>query len=70
MKKICIWGAGLYWTNPEPMAFDNPLLIMVNVAVTPQIGSVTIEARNEMSRLAAMNIIQFTRGQKISILVV
>ncbi|HZJ19140.1 MAG TPA: NAD(P)-dependent oxidoreductase, partial [Pricia sp.] len=70
LKNHSIWGAGLDVTNPEPMAFDNPLLRMENVAVTPHIGSATIEARNEMSRLAAMNIIQFTRGEKISNLVV
>src|SRR4029077_10490893 len=54
-----IWGAGFDVTNPEPMDADNPLLSMPNVAVLPHIGSATIEARNEMSRLAAMNIIEF-----------
>lgn len=70
LQNNSIWGAGLDVTNPEPMAFDNPLLRMENVAITPHIGSATIEARNEMSRLAAMNIIQFTRGEKITNLVV
>ena len=54
-----IWGAGLDVTNPEPMDANNPLLSMPNVAVLPHIGSATEEARNEMSRLAAMNIIEF-----------
>jgi glyoxylate reductase len=54
-----IWGAGLDVTNPEPMDVTNPLLSMPNVAVLPHIGSATEEARNEMSRLAAMNIIEF-----------
>jgi phosphoglycerate dehydrogenase-like enzyme len=30
-----IWGAGLDVTNPEPMAADNPLLSMPNVAILP-----------------------------------
>lgn len=60
-----IWGAGLDVTNPEPMQPDNPLLFMENVAVTPHIGSATINARDEMSRLAAINIIEFARGNKI-----
>jgi glyoxylate reductase len=60
-----IWGAGLDVTNPEPMEADNPLLQMENVAITPHIGSATIEARNEMSRLAALNIIQFVLGEPI-----
>lgn len=52
-----IWGAGLDVTNPEPMSPDNPLLFMENVAVLPHIGSATVETRNEMSLLAAKNII-------------
>ncbi|MBM1105591.1 D-glycerate dehydrogenase [Aurantibacter crassamenti] len=61
-----IWGAGLDVTNPEPMQADNLLLNMENVAVLPHIGSATVEARNEMSRLAAWNIIQFSRGETLT----
>jgi glyoxylate reductase len=57
-----ILGAGLDVTNPEPMQIDNPLLEMENVCVLPHIGSATIEARNEMSRMAAENIIQFFKN--------
>jgi glyoxylate reductase len=64
-----IWGAGLDVTNPEPMKKDNPLLDMENVAILPHIGSATVEARNEMSRLAAMNIIEFYKNNKIPHLV-
>jgi glyoxylate reductase len=60
-----IWGAGLDVTNPEPMNSDNPLLSMPNVAVLPHIGSATVEARNEMSRLAAVNIIEFYKHNNI-----
>jgi glyoxylate reductase len=59
-----IWGAGLDVTNPEPMKSNNPLLNMENVAVLPHIGSATVEARSEMSRLAAVNIVEFyTNGR-------
>ena len=58
-----IWGAGLDVTDPEPMKPDDPLLSLENVAITPHIGSATVEARDEMSRLAAQNIIQFSRGE-------
>ncbi len=54
-----IWGAGLDVTNPEPISVNSALLSMPNVAVLPHIGSATVEARNEMSRLAAVNIIEF-----------
>jgi len=60
-----IWGAGLDVTNPEPMDANDPLLSLENVAITPHIGSATVEARDEMSQLAAMNIVQFARGEKV-----
>ena len=65
LKSGTIWGAGLDVTDPEPMKKDNPLLEMENVCILPHIGSATVEARNEMSRIAASNIIEFYRGNKI-----
>lgn len=65
LNKRKIWGAGLDVTDPEPMKADNPLLQMETVAILPHIGSATIEARSEMSRLAAVNIIEYYRGNKI-----
>lgn len=60
-----IWGAGLDVTNPEPMSADNPILKLSNVCVLPHIGSATIEARNGMARLAAGNIIAFSKGEEM-----
>lgn len=57
-----IWGAGLDVTSPEPMAADDPILELSNVCVLPHIGSATVEARNGMARLAARNIIAFSKG--------
>jgi glyoxylate reductase len=65
LEEGIIWGAGLDVTNPEPMDPKNPLLSMPNVSVLPQIGSATVEARNEMSRLAAMNVIEFYKNNHI-----
>lgn len=65
LNKGIIWGAGLDVTNPEPMHADNPLLQMPNVAVLPHIGSATVEARNGMSRLAAENIIEFYKNNRV-----
>jgi glyoxylate reductase len=59
LENSVIWGAGLDVTNPEPMKSDNSLLNMKNVCVLPHIGSATVEARDEMSRLSAQNIIQY-----------
>lgn len=60
-----IWGAGLDVTNPEPMSKDNPLLNMENVTVLPHMGSSTMEARNAMSQIAAMNIIEFYKNGQV-----
>jgi glyoxylate reductase len=60
-----IWGAGLDVTNPEPMQPDNPLLQMENVSVLPHVGSATVETRDKMARLAAMNIIEFYKSKSI-----
>jgi glyoxylate reductase len=62
LQQKIIWGAGLDVTNPEPMGHDNPLLNMPNVCVLPHIGSATVEARNEMSRLAAENVVAGLKG--------
>lgn len=60
-----IWGAGLDVTNPEPMMKDDPILGLSTVCVLPHIGSATMEARNGMAKLAAENIIAFSKGEKM-----
>ncbi|STC95128.1 NAD(P)-dependent oxidoreductase [Chryseobacterium carnipullorum] len=60
-----IWGAGLDVTNPEPMSKESTLLELSNVCVLPHIGSATMEARTGMARIAAENIIAFSKGDKI-----
>lgn len=60
-----IWGAGLDVTNPEPMSADDPILELSSVCILPHIGSATIEARNGMARLAAGNLIAFSKGDKM-----
>jgi len=59
IKTTEILGAGLDVTDPEPMSPDNELLKMENACVLPHIGSATIDARNQMSIIAAENIISF-----------
>ncbi|MBD8082027.1 2-hydroxyacid dehydrogenase [Chryseobacterium caseinilyticum] len=60
-----IWGAGLDVTNPEPMSKENPLLGLSNVCVLPHIGSATEEARNGMAKMAADNLVAFSKGEKM-----
>lgn len=65
LRRGLIWGAGLDVTNPEPIKPDNPLLEMENVCILPHIGSATVEARNEMSRMAAENIISYYKNNTV-----
>ncbi|WP_294290450.1 D-glycerate dehydrogenase [uncultured Chryseobacterium sp.] len=58
-----IWGAGLDVTNPEPMFKDDPMLELSNVCVLPHIGSATVEARTGMAKIAAANLIAFSKGE-------
>lgn len=60
-----IRGAGLDVTNPEPIDVNDPILQLSTVCVLPHIGSATVEARNGMARLAAENIIAFSKGEKM-----
>ena len=64
-----IWGAGLDVSNPEPMHPDNPLLQMANVAVLPHIGSGTVQTRDAMARMTAMNIIEYYQTNKVPFIV-
>lgn len=65
LQNKTIWGAGLDVTHPEPMKADNILLKMSNVAVTPHIGTATIETRNAMARIAAETVIAGLKGLRI-----
>lgn len=60
-----IWGAGLDVTNPEPIEDNDPILQLTNVCILPHIGSATVEARNGMARLAAENLIAFSKSEKM-----
>lgn len=60
-----IWGAGLDVTNPEPIFKDDPILELSNVCVLPHVGSATMEARDGMARIAAENLIAFSKGEKM-----
>jgi lactate dehydrogenase-like 2-hydroxyacid dehydrogenase len=60
-----IWGAGLDVTDPEPISENDLILELSNVCVLPHIGSATIEARNGMAKLAAENIIAFSKGEEM-----
>ena len=60
-KKIA--GVGLDVTDPQPMAGDDPLLLMPQVTILPHIGSGTWQTRIKMAEMAARNLINALSGK-------
>ena len=60
-----IAAAGLDVTTPEPLPTDSPLLKLKNCVVLPHIGSATTSTREEMSVLAAQNLLAGLKGDKM-----
>lgn len=60
-KKICAAGFDVYQNEPD---LNKEFYKLKNVVLLPHIGSATIEARNQMSLLAAKNIIAVLTGKK------
>jgi glyoxylate reductase len=63
LKNGTIWAAGLDVTEPEPLPADHPLLTLPNCLVLPHIASASIKTRDDMSELAADNIINVLGGR-------
>jgi lactate dehydrogenase-like 2-hydroxyacid dehydrogenase len=57
-----IFAAGLDVTTPEPIDRTDPLRLQDNCLILPHIGSATLDARNQMSTMAATNLVQAIAG--------
>jgi lactate dehydrogenase-like 2-hydroxyacid dehydrogenase len=60
-----IAGAGLDVTEPEPIPEDDPLLTLENCVIVPHIASASRHTRREMSRIAATNLLNGLRGERL-----
>jgi glyoxylate reductase len=60
-----IFGAGLDVTDPEPIPIDSPLLKLDNILIVPHIASASITSRNQMSWMAAQNLIAGLKGERL-----
>ena len=60
-----IGAAALDVTEPEPIGLDDPLLTLDNCLIVPHIASASVSARSEMSGIAAQNLINGLRGEKL-----
>ena len=60
-----IFGAGLDVTEPEPIPLDSPLLKLDNILIVPHIASASITSRDEMSWMAARNLVAGLKGEPL-----
>ncbi|XP_043279917.1 glyoxylate reductase/hydroxypyruvate reductase isoform X2 [Venturia canescens] len=63
LKDGTIRSAGLDVMTPEPIPLDSELLKLDNCVVIPHLGSATIETRQEMARMTALNIMAVLNGE-------
>jgi glyoxylate reductase len=60
-----IFAAALDVTDPEPLPPESPLLTLDNCIVAPHIASASWRTRENMSRMAAENLIAGLKGEKL-----
>jgi len=65
LKEKRIFGAGLDVTEPEPIPIDNPLLKLDNIILVPHIASASKTSRDQMSWMAAQNLIAGLKGERL-----
>jgi D-3-phosphoglycerate dehydrogenase len=64
LKEKRIAGAALDVYEVEPIPYDEPLLQLDNVILTPHIGSGTVETRTKMALTVAEDVIRVLKGKK------
>uniref|UniRef100_A0A182VTS2 Glyoxylate reductase/hydroxypyruvate reductase n=1 Tax=Anopheles minimus TaxID=112268 RepID=A0A182VTS2_9DIPT len=57
LKSGTIFAAGLDVMTPEPLPADDELLSLPNAVVIPHLGSATVQTRNNMAEIAALNVL-------------
>ncbi len=60
-----IFAAGLDVTVPEPLPMDHPLLRLENCIIVPHIASASWRTRQNMSTMAAENLIAGLNGKRL-----
>jgi glyoxylate reductase len=60
-----IFAAGLDVTSPEPLPIDDPLLKLDNCLIVPHIASASWRTREQMSVMAAENLLAGLRGEPL-----
>ena len=65
LKENRIFGAGLDVTDPEPLPLSSPLLTLDNVIIAPHVASASTTSREQMSWMAAQNLIAGLKGERL-----
>lgn len=65
LKEHRIFGAGLDVTDPEPLPLDSPLLTLDNIVIVPHIASASTTTREQMSWMAAQNLIAGLKDERL-----
>jgi glyoxylate reductase len=65
LKNGQIFAAALDVTEPEPLPMDSPLLELDNLIIAPHIASASKHTREQMSLLAAENLIAGLKGEPL-----
>lgn len=65
LKEGHIAAAALDVTEPEPILMDSPLLTLENLLIVPHIASASQHTRQQMSYLAAINLIAGLKGERL-----
>jgi glyoxylate reductase len=65
LKEKRIFGAGLDVTEQEPLPMDSPLLTHDNVLIVPHIASASKSSREQMSLMAAQNLIAGLKRERL-----
>lgn len=65
LKSNRIFAAALDVTDPEPLPMTSPLLELENCLIVPHLGSASKRTRDQMSLLAAQNLIAGLKGERL-----
>ena len=65
LKSNQIFAAALDVTDPEPLPMNSPLLELENCLIVPHLGSASKRTRDQMSLLAAQNLIAGLNGERL-----
>lgn len=65
LKERRLFAAALDVTDPEPLPMDSPLLSLENCLIVPHIASASTRTRDQMSFLAAQNLLAGVKGERL-----